>query len=83
MFYSSRKSARYYSSHFEDKYTDLGFDYRGKIFKKTISPVILENKVNKNILSRVELMVVYLIDAVKEIRAFYMPSIDKNDRNVN
>ena len=83
MYCPTKHSARFYASHQSDGYTDLGFDYRGKIFKKTMSPMILQNKVNKNILSRVEDMIVYLIDSVKQIKTQYMISVDKNDRNLN
>jgi hypothetical protein len=83
MYVPNKKSARWYAVRHQDMYTDLGFDYRGKIFKKTVSPVILQNKVNKAILSHIEPIVEYLINCVKQVRLQYMFSLDKNDTRVN
>lgn len=83
MFIPNKKSARWYAIRHQDIYTDLGFDYHGKIFEKTTSPVIMENKVNKSILSRIEPMITYLIDKVKSIKLQYMFSLDKNDTRLN
>ena len=64
-------------------YTDLGFDYKGQIYNHTISPVIMKNKRNKEILSHIEPLIVYIIEAVKQIKLQYMFSLDKNDTRVN
>jgi hypothetical protein len=69
--------------HHQDIYTDLGFEYHGKIFEKTISKVILQNRVNRAILAQVEPMITYLIDAVKQIKLQYMFSLDKNSKDLN
>ena len=79
----NKKSAHWYASRHQDMYTDLGYHYSGKIFKKTVSPVILQNKVNSAILSRVEPIVEYLIEAVKQVKLQYMFSLDKKDTRVN
>lgn len=83
MYYPNKKSPNWYCKHHQDIYTELGFDYHGKIFEKTISPVILGNRINRAILSRVEPMITYLIDAVKQIRLQYMFSLDKNSKDLN
>ena len=79
----NKKSARWYASRHQDMYTDLGYKYSGKIFGKTISPVILQNRVNSAILSRIEPIVEYLIESVKQVRLQYMFSLDKKDTRVN
>ena len=79
----NKKSARWYASKHQDMYTDLGFNYSGKIFKKTISPVILNNKINASILSKIEPMIEYLIESVKQIKLHYMFSLDKKDTRIN
>lgn len=76
-------NARFVANHSQDVFTNLGYDYRGKIFKNTISKVILENKTNNAILTEIQKMFVFLIDAVKQIKLQYMISLDKTDRNVN
>ncbi len=83
MLIPNKKSARWYASRHQDMYTNLGFNYHGRIFEKTLSKVILQNSVNKAILSKIEPMIEYLIDAVKQVRLHYMFSLDKNDDRVN
>jgi hypothetical protein len=83
MIVHNKHNARYIAHHAQDVFTDLGYDYRQTIFKKTISKVILENKISNAILTEVQKMFVYLIDTVKQIRLQYMISLDKNDRNLN
>jgi hypothetical protein len=79
----NKKNARYVSNHTRDIYTDLGYNYTGKVLKNTLSPVIFSNKNNTAILAKVENMIDFLIESVKQIRLQFMISLDKNDRNVN
>ena len=83
MYVPNKKSARWYASRHQDMYTDLGFDYRGKILSKTVSPVIFQNKVNNSILKRVEPIIEYLIEATKQVKLQFMFSLDKKDTRVN
>lgn len=83
MLLRNRKSARYYATHTQDYFTDLGFDYRGKIFEKTTSSLIRKNKNTNNILQQLDKLFVQLIDDVKQIRLQYIISLDKTDRNLN
>ena len=80
---SSKNSPRYYSEHIQDKYTDLGFDYRNQIFKKTISPTILENNNNKKMLTRIGNVIAWLVDTVKQVKLQFMISLPKNSRLLN
>lgn len=79
----NKRSPRDIAIHTQDIYTDLGYDYRKSIFTKTISSSIEDNTNNKNILDNIQKMIVFLIDAVKQIKLQYMISLDKNDRNLN
>lgn len=83
MLIRNKHNARRVSRHTQDVFTDLGFDYRHKIFEKTVSKPILENQVNKGILDEIQKMISYLVDNVKQIKLQYMISLDKNDRNLN
>lgn len=84
MYKANKKSAHYYASHTNDKYTELGYDYHnGTILSKTLSPVLFKNKKNKAMLSKVEEMICYMIDSVKQIRTHFILSLDKKDINVN
>ena len=49
----NKVNARYVANHAQDVYTDLGFDYRGKILEKTVSPVLFQNFNNNFILSEI------------------------------
>lgn len=79
----NKTTARYISNHSQDRFTDLGFDYRGRVFEKSISASILKNPNNRLILAEIENLIVYLIDTVKQVRLQFMISLDKTDRNVN
>ena len=83
MYFPNKRSPRWYCTRHQDLYTSLGFNYHGKIYEKTVSPVILRNRNNKSILSHIEPIITYLIDAVKQIKLQYMFSLDKNDTRVN
>ena len=83
MFYPNKRSGRWYCTRHQDHYTDLGFNYHGRIYEKTLSPVIFQNKRNKAILSRIEPMIEYMINAVKQIKLQFIFSLDKNDTRVN
>lgn len=79
----NKRTADDIANHAQDVYTDLGYDYRDTVFKKTLSNSILNNETNKNIIDSIQKMIVYLIDTVKQIKLQYMISLNKNDRNVN
>ena len=76
-------NSRYIAEHAQDVYTDLGFDYRGNIFKRTLSKMILNNENNSKILSEIEKMIAMLVDTTKQIKLQYMISLNKKDRNIN
>lgn len=84
MYKPNKRSAHYYASHSNDIYTDLGYNYHnGTILTKTLSPVLFNNKKVKVILEKVEEIICYLIDSVKQVRLHYMFSLNKKDINVN
>lgn len=76
-------NSKYISRHIKDMYTDLGYDYRHSIFKKSVSKILFQNKNVANFLEQLQKPIVFLIDAVKQIRLQYMISLDKKDRNLN
>lgn len=83
MIVRNKKTPRQVATHTQDYFTDLGYDYRGHIFEHSASREILKNQNNKNILSKIDNMISYLVDAAKQIRLQYLISLDKNDRNLN
>lgn len=83
MYKPNKRSPHYYASHGNDIYTDLGFDYKGKVLQKTLSPLLFSNTKNKAMLDKIENIICHLIDNVKQIKLQYMFSLDKKDVNVN
>lgn len=83
MYKPLQKSPWHTACHTQDKRLNLGFDYHGHVLEKTISKVIFGNSKNKAMLHKVENMVDYLIDTVKQIKLQYLISMDKNDINLN
>ena len=79
----NKVNARYVANHAQDVYTDLGFDYRGKLFSRTSSPIIFRNINNFYFIGQLDKMISLLVDMTKQIKLQYMISLHKNDRNVN
>jgi len=77
--WSIRPSLYYSSEHSLDSGQNYGFDYHGKLFKKTVSPVILDHGGRKGILDSFDVLISYLIDAVKLIKKFRNYAIDKRE----
>lgn len=83
MYKPLNKSPRFYASHYQDKYTDLGYDYRGHIYEKTISKILMKNPRINAFMLYMDKMISDLVDNVKQIRLQFMISLDKKDRNLN
>jgi len=83
MYKPHKRSTRYYATHCQDNYTDLGFKYKGRLFEKTISSEIRKNKNTSAILLKIEEIIYFLIETSKQIRLQYMISLDKKETNVN
>lgn len=83
MYYANKKSGRWCATRSRDGYTNLGYNYAGNIFRRTLSKVILGNDKNYYILLKIESMIAYLIETVKQIRCQFLISVDKNDTRLN
>lgn len=66
-----------------DKINNLGFDYEGKIFKRTMSGYLFQDTERTEILGRFEEIVFFLVEKVKLIRTFYNYTVSKNYRKLN
>jgi hypothetical protein len=68
----------------KDKRLHLGFYYKGSVLKKTLSNQMFgSNPVLDNFLSRIERYVYEHIEAVKQIKIFANPALDKNENRLN
>ena len=62
---------------------NTGYDYEGKIFQKTMSPLIFMDPTRRDILSAYEKMIFFLVEKVKAIKTFYNYTVPKDYKNLN
>lgn len=80
----NKKSKYYYASHTHDAFLNLGYKYHGNVYKNTISPELFNSNGFVSIcIARMESLINYLIDAVKQIKLQFSIAHDKNDININ
>ena len=60
-----------------------GFDYRGKLFEKTMSPLLFREEKRAGILASLEEIYYELIQRVKKIKIHFDFAKDKNYRDFN
>jgi hypothetical protein len=83
MFNTERKSYYEYIETTEDRRTNVGFEYEGRIFEKTLSSITLGGDNNrKSILNSIEKVVFRLIETTKNIRNFVNYRVPKNNKYV-
>lgn len=83
MFNTERKSYYEYIESTEDNRTNVGFNYEGKIFEKTLSSITLSGDNNrKSILDSIEKVVFRLVETTKNIRNFVNYRVPKNNKYV-
>ena len=62
---------------------NTGYDYEGKIFKKSLSPLIMSDPTRASILNEYEKMVIFLIEKAKMIKTFYNYTVSKDYKKLN
>lgn len=62
---------------------NIGYDYRGKVFSKTLSGLLFADEKRKALLDAMEVMVNYLIDSVKSIKRNNNFAMHKKWRDFN
>ncbi len=70
-------------SHRHDSIKYIGFDYRGNILKKTISPIFYNDPKRAAILQYIENILSHLVDHIKMIKKSYNWAVPKNYRDFN
>jgi hypothetical protein len=81
--YTTRPSYFYQSKHFNDVFLNLGFNYKGKLLKKGLSPEMYANQLQVPMYSTIEAMLNFLIEHTKIVKKWYSIAHDKNSMNVN
>lgn len=68
----------------KDKRLHLGFYYKGNVLKKTLSNQMFgSNPVLDSFLAKIERYIYEHIEAVKQIKIFANPALDKNENRLN
>lgn len=61
----------------------LGFDYRGRLYEKSVSPLIMADTKRKSIVQKMDELVTYLVESVKNIKKTYNYAIGRKSRDIN
>jgi len=61
----------------------LGFDYRGKLYEKSVSSLVLADEKRKSIVSKMDELMVFLVDSVKNIKKTFNYAVQRNSRDIN
>ena len=61
----------------------LGFDYRDKLYERSVSPLILADKKRNSIVSKMNELMVFLVDSVKNIKKTFNYATPRNSRHIN
>lgn len=81
--YAARISYFYQAQHFNDEFKNLGYNYRGKIYKKMTSPELWANPIQTSLFGRLEGMITYLLEQAKSIKKTFSIAHSKNTININ
>ena len=83
MFNTERKSYHEYIGSTQDKRSNTGFDYEGKIFEKTLSNQVINGDSNRvDILASIERVVYQLFETTKYIKNYINYTVPKNNKYV-
>jgi hypothetical protein len=66
-----------------EKLNGLGYNYKGNIFRRTLSSYIFVNSTRASILEKFETLVYFLLENVKTIKTYYNYTVPKNYRKIN
>jgi len=67
----------------KEKINNIGFNYKGKILRKTLSSYIFMDPRRAAILDQFESWVYFLVEKVKLIRTFYNYTVPKDYTKIN
>ena len=71
------------AKHLSDNYTNLGYDYRGKILSKTTSSELWANPIQKPLFAQIEAILTFILEQVKYIKKTMSIAHGKEDTNIN
>jgi hypothetical protein len=71
------------AKHNNDEFKNLGYDYRGKILRKTTSPELWGNPLQTSMMGQIESMMTYILEQAKMVKKWFSIAHDKDSINVN
>ena len=66
-----------------DNLKNTGYDYEGKIFQRSMSPLLFAEPTRASILGQLEKIVFFLVEKVKMVKTFYNYTVDKDYSHLN
>jgi len=69
--------------HFNDNYTNLGYDFDHNIMKNVLSPEMFANPVNDTPIRQIERLIEFLVHQVKRIKLEYDFTMPKDSKKLN
>lgn len=67
----------------KNRLKNRGFDYKGKIFERSMSPLLFNDDTRAGILNEYEKIIYFLVEKVKLIKTFYNYTVDKDYSEIN
>ncbi|MEK0336760.1 MAG: hypothetical protein QQN41_04915 [Nitrosopumilus sp.] len=70
------------AKHHNDEFKNLGYDYRGKILRKSTSSELWANPLQTAMMGQIEAMMTFVLEQVKMIKKWYSIAHEKDDLNI-
>lgn len=70
------------AKHLSDDYKNLGYDYRGRLLRKTTSPELWANPIQAPIYAQYESLIGFILEQVKYIKKTFSFAHNKEDLNL-
>jgi len=71
------------AKHLNDNFTNLGYDYSGKLLKNGTSPELWANPQQITLYARLEGLITYVLESSKMIKKWYSIAHSKNTTLIN
>jgi hypothetical protein len=81
--YLTRESYYQYMIHLQDDLKNTGYDWRNKLFDKSLSTYLLSDPKRSFIMGQMQRLMVYIIDKVSMIKKAVNYTVDKNYKYLN
>lgn len=73
----------YPAKHQNDEFKNLGYDYRGKILRKTTSSELWGNPLQTAMMGQIESMITFVLEQAKMVKKWFSIAHSKDDININ